>query len=423
MPVIFPFRYQVFRLMRFLMVYFTVAVVCGCSPARKPVPAGAIPASRPPTITEEQYGHEVLAALTKRWQLDYGHPRANAVDNIVQRLAKAAKADQEPWHVYILKDDNFKNAAATRGNHVFVWTGMINTAKSDNELAAVLSHEMSHVLARHTDPDPNEDLRKFMVQLGAIAAGVAASYATRGGMFSRTAGDLASAATKEVGSGILVNPYSRENEFEADRIGFFLMADAKFSPQAAVDFWARAEGDPDFGSSLAFFSTHPPAGERLEELKKLLPQAMARFDGRAQAPQFYPQIEPRPAQLPQSGTTHAAGAAAPAQPGGFDPATDSFDVGKAPAQADYQPSPQQYPPAQNTPPEAPDDTSRDFIVIAPKAVLYSQPSAKSKPIGEFKHGAVVRVKAEHGDWLEIDRPDHGFVARHRLLPDDEHQLD
>jgi metalloendopeptidase OMA1, mitochondrial len=418
-----------------LTVLLSFALVfSACTAARTPVPPGVVPQSKPPTVSEEQYGHEVLGGLTQRWQLDYSHPRANEVNKIVERLTAAAKADQEPWHVFILKDDTFKNAAATRGNHVFVWTGMINATQSEDELAAVLSHEISHVLARHTDPDPQEELRKILVQVGAAAAGMAAAYATRNPSYSRTVGDLTSSAAQEIGSGFLVNPYSRDKELEADQIGLFLMADAKYDPQGAVNFWSRAQSDPEFGSSLAFFSTHPPAGDRLEQLKRILPQAEARYKGikdgargslaQGIAPSAAPQ---RPSAAVAQNASQAPAGAPPLGSSTFDPKADSFDMSNSPppstapaSQTPTSPPPQIFtppppPPAEQQPP-ALDRTGEQWVVIGQKAVLYSKPSSKSTPIGEFKNGAVVTVVNEFDNWLEIDRPDHGFLRRKALAP-------
>ncbi|MDD2943928.1 MAG: M48 family metalloprotease, partial [bacterium] len=185
---------------------------------------GEIPEARPLKPDEEQYGHQVLQALTEQYELDYNHPRYNEVVGIVEKLTAAAGADKDPWHVFILRDNNLKNAAATRGNHVFVWTGMLDYTSSEAELATVLSHEIAHVLARHTDPDPNEEARKLLVQVGAMAAAMAAAGATSSYQASQIVGNLTGTVTQEVASGMLIYPYTRDMELEADSLGMFIMA-------------------------------------------------------------------------------------------------------------------------------------------------------------------------------------------------------
>ncbi|MCB0360485.1 MAG: M48 family metallopeptidase, partial [Bdellovibrionales bacterium] len=230
-------------------------------------------------MTEEQYGHQVLQELSQQWPLDYNDPRLDTVVRIVDRLTAAANANADPWHVYLFRAPDIKNAAATRGNHVFVWSGMLDYVQSDEELATVLAHEIAHVLAGHTDPDPNEAIRKMLIGLGAAAAGIAVSQSA-GSQW----GQITSSLTQEVGSGFLVNPYSREREAEADHIGLFLMADAHYDPRAAVEFWKRAQNDPAFSSSLEFFSTHPLAEDRAAQLQSFLPAALDRYNGVRAAP-------------------------------------------------------------------------------------------------------------------------------------------
>jgi hypothetical protein len=318
--------------------------------------------------------------------LDYDHPRGQNVNSIVEQLTKAARADSDPWHVYVFKDANFKNAAATRGNHVFIWTGMIDTTKNDDELAAVLAHEIGHVLARHTDPDPDEEMKKLLINLGAIAAGIAAARVTGSPNWGETVGDLTQTVTDQVAKGLLLNPYSRDRELEADQIGLFLMADAGYNPQAAIDFWSRAQGDPSFGSSLTFFSTHPPASERLDELRILLPEALARFDGRSPKPAPYDlDAVERQAQAPEQSP---AGRQQPLPP------TDSFDVSKADPSLS---SPEQR-----------------WIVSSSRAVLYPEPDTHSKALGEFTQGAIVTVVEADRFWLKVLAPERGYLQRKHL---------
>ena len=246
-----------------------------CAPIRRPVPVGEIPQSKAPTIEDEQIGHQTFGELTQQYPLDYDHPRFNELQEVVEKLTSSINANSQPWHVYLLKDPKTKNAGATRGNHIFVWTGMLDYTKDKNELAAVLGHEISHVLAGHTDPDPNESIRKLLISVGSMAAGIAAATASG----YSDAGQITSQITNTVGEGFFINPYSQAKENEADQIGIFLMAKAGFNPEAAVQFWERASRDPSFSSGPSFFSTHPDSAERMMRLKQLLPQALKYYRG------------------------------------------------------------------------------------------------------------------------------------------------
>ncbi|MCB0323638.1 MAG: M48 family metallopeptidase [Bdellovibrionales bacterium] len=354
----------------FLILLTTVASACALQ--RPPVPVGEVPPPRPVTVEEEQYGHQVLDALTQKFPLDYSHPRYNEVTSIVERLTASIGASQDPWHLFVFRDDTFKNAAATRGNHVFIWTAMIDATQNESELAAVLAHEIGHVLARHTDPDPNEEIRKLLINVGALAAGVAAARAA-GPQAAQIASDLAQGLTNELGSGILVYPYSRDRELEADQVGLFLMADAGYDPQAAVDFWQRAQGDATFGSTLAFFSTHPPAEERLTRLQKLLPLARDRFTGKSPKNAAGGQLLAAP--LPMSGR-------------------DTFDVSTPVGQLATEGS--------------------AWRVQAERAELYAAPDPNSVRLGAFKKSARVIAREEQEVWVRIEHPDRGWLRKEDL---------
>lgn len=267
-----------------LTLSFLIALTA-CAPTRKQIyypPQGGttqqqstgqvleIPPLSPVTPEDEKFGHEILSQLSKKYPLDYNHPRRLEVDDVVKKITVSIGGSNQPWHVNVFSDNKVKNAAATRGNNIFIWTGMIDATNNDSELAAVLSHEIAHILARHTEPSSGDTTREFIVGLGAMIAGTAVGVLTNGAIGSDIASQLASSLTKEIGAGILIYPYSRDKEYEADEIGLFLMHKSGYDPKHAINFWKRAANDPDFSSSIPFFSTHPPAADRLDKLINLV---------------------------------------------------------------------------------------------------------------------------------------------------------
>lgn len=253
-----------------------------CAPVQhKAVPVGIVPIAKAPSAADEEYGHELLTQFREKWSLANNHPRLDEVDEIVERLTRAARADTYPWHVYVFEDAEFKNAAATRGNHVFVWTAMLDATNSEDELAAIIGHEIGHVLAAHVEPNANETATQILISIGSAVAGAAAARASGNYQMGQNIGNITSSLTEELGSGIFLYPYSRGKEYEADQVGLFLMADAGYDPGSAIAFWKRAQNDPSFSSSIEFFSTHPPAAGRLAKLESYLPMAMERYRGSA----------------------------------------------------------------------------------------------------------------------------------------------
>jgi predicted Zn-dependent protease len=298
----------------------------------------------------------------------------------VDRLTHAVAADKDPWHVYLFRAPDVKNAAATRGNHVFIWSGMLDVTQNDAELAAVLAHEIAHVLAGHTEPDPNEEARKMLIQLGAVAAGIAVASATNDPTIANNLGDLAAQLTQGVASEVLVFPYSREMEFEADHIGLLVMAAGKYDPNASINFWDRLQSDPDIGSGMKYFSTHPPAGERLSKLRSALPLAFQIYKGEKPIPNIAQSV-----QKPKN--------------------TDSA---KEAAKMNFQDqkTASSNPSAQKSP-----KSGQTYTIVKQGTVLYRAPSLRSVKLGEFEDGAKIEVTDVVGSWLEVESPDHGYIKK------------
>jgi hypothetical protein len=192
------------------------------------------------SLEEERVGHSVISFLSQLYPLDFDHPRRAEVDEVMLKLTDAIGASSQPWHVNVFKDPQVKSAGATSGNHVFIWTAMIDFTRNKDELAVILGHEVGHILAGHTTPWIEEHFRKAQKKGLSISAAL--------GLFSA---------------------FSQDKELEADKIGLYLMAKAGYRPEAAIEFWERALHDPSF-STPAFISTHPPASERLDQMKGLI---------------------------------------------------------------------------------------------------------------------------------------------------------
>jgi metalloendopeptidase OMA1, mitochondrial len=260
-----------------LFIVFICLIVFGCTTPRRPIPAGEIPRVASVSAADEEYGQQVLDGLAKHYPLDRSDARINRVRDIVDRLTRAAGADHEPWHVYVFRDPQMKNAAATRGNYVFVWSGMIDSVRNDGELGTILAHEIGHVLARHTMPNPSEQVNQIISGVAGRAA--REMLARQGGGIGAAAG-VAELVISQSMQALIVNPEAQRKELEADQIGLFLMADAGYNPDDAIAFWQRAKNDPQFGNSaLEFLSTHPSSTRRLQQLERLLPDAQARYKG------------------------------------------------------------------------------------------------------------------------------------------------
>ena len=205
-------------------------------------------------------------------------PRLNArIDEITGRLiAQAIKvrpdtADWE-WSVKIIDDDKTVNAWCMAGGRMAIYTGLIQQIDpTDDELAQVMGHEISHALANHT----GERMSVAMATTaGVIAVGVASDHP--GVAMSGAAAAAALAITL---------PNSRTSETEADRIGIELAAKAGYDPRAAATLWAKmgavgGEGPPEF------LSTHPAPANRQQTLQALVPEMMPYYEAAADPPVY-----------------------------------------------------------------------------------------------------------------------------------------
>lgn len=251
----------------YVMVSVVATILLACTPVRTPIPVGTIPEVSAVSQEDDQYGHQVLADLSEKWELSRDDAAISRVRGIADKLAEAANANQDPWHVYVLEDDNFQNAGATRGNYIFAWTGLINILNDDDELATILAHEMAHVLAKHAYPDPGQEANKMIANVMGSVSKEAISTGT--GQWGSLAG-LAGVLIEELVTGLIVNPEEQRKELEADTIGYFLLKKAKYDSHKAVALWERLKQSPEFSSSfLPFLSTHPSSAERLENLRRL----------------------------------------------------------------------------------------------------------------------------------------------------------
>lgn len=252
-----------------------VALLVACSTSRMPIPLGTVPEQGTVSAEEERFGQEVFSELSRQYKISRDSAMINRVRDIADRLANTAGAAHNQWNVYVFDDPETKNAAATKGNFIFVWSGLLSAVQNDDELASIIAHEVGHVLAKHPEATPEEEANRIVSGVfGEVAGQVISVYDPAFGLLA----DIGKALVTSLLNAALVNPEQRRQELEADQIGLFLMADGGYDPEKALQFWQRVKDDPSFGGSpLQFLSTHPSSEARLEQMQKILPQAQDRF--------------------------------------------------------------------------------------------------------------------------------------------------
>jgi len=188
----------------------------------------------------------------------------NQVGNLVADAAMdAPRKDDRPspiagWHFVVLKDDTI-NAFAAPGGYIFVTSGAVKMAKSEDELAAVLAHEVAHVVRGHAIGSIKKS-RWSGVTKQFLDSSVELDPEAQKAMGSMFGGSI-----DDIVDGSLVKGYSRDTELEADQVGLQILAHAGYDPRAMTRFLQTLAANQDTGSG--FYATHPKAADRIDRLK------------------------------------------------------------------------------------------------------------------------------------------------------------
>lgn len=187
---------------------------------------------------------------TDRAKIDYIHCVAQAV---VAELPPEYR-DMD-WEMAIFQSDSV-NAFAMPGGKIGVMTGILKAAQNQDQLAAVIGHEIAHVTARHANERAS---RGSFSHVGVQVAAVLLGGGNQGATYTAYEALQAGAAL-----GIML-PFSRSQESEADVIGLEYMAKAGFDPRASVPLWQNM-GQEAEQAPAEFLSTHPSSETRIDQL-------------------------------------------------------------------------------------------------------------------------------------------------------------
>jgi predicted Zn-dependent protease len=210
-----------------------------------------------PEQEARQMGLQAYQQILEESRISGRQDYQRRVETVGLRIAAVSGAPDMDWEFTVIENET-PNAFALPGGKVGVHTGLFKVAKNDDQLAAVMAHEVAHAIARHG----SERISQQMVLQGGLQGlGIATG--------SASAVELAAAAAT---LGIIL-PYSRTQEAEADHIGLIYMAKAGYDPRAAVELWRNFDA---FGGARPpeFVSTHPSPGSRIDRLQELMPEAM-----------------------------------------------------------------------------------------------------------------------------------------------------
>lgn len=202
-------------------------------------------------------------------------------EHIVSQVPKSTFSGE--WEVVVFDDDQI-NAFALPGGKIGVYTGLLNVAENQHQLAAVIGHEVGHVIAEHGN--------ERMSQNTLVGIGM---EVTSGVLDSKSVG-YSKEIMSAIGLGVQVGftlPFSRTHESEADLIGLDLMAKAGFNPAQSVKLWENMDKASGGERPLEFLSTHPAPNTRIQQLEKNMTNANVLYRMSATKPKCSPEDSAR----------------------------------------------------------------------------------------------------------------------------------
>jgi predicted Zn-dependent protease len=220
-----------------------------------------------PDSQMNEMGRQSFEELKQKTKIEKD-PKINAYVNcVVKPIIAEFNSDLAPeeWEIVVFKSKDV-NAFALPGGKIGVFTGIIPILKTDAQLAAVMGHEVGHVIARHGNERVSEGL-------GAQAAMVIADL-----LLGKSDPEQKRWVLAGLGLGLqfgVLLPFSRTHESEADLIGLRSMSKAGFDPHEAVEVWKNMSVLHGDRSPPEFASTHPSDQTRILQIQEHLPESIA----------------------------------------------------------------------------------------------------------------------------------------------------
>jgi len=229
------------------------------------------------------------------------------LNGVVKRLVAVTPGASYPYQIKAV-DDPAINAYSLPGGPMYANRGLVEAARNEAELAGVIAHEMAHVALRH---GTHQASKAYLANAG---------LGILGGLLGESNGQTSQMLASIGGLGLNAAflKFSREDEYEADRLGAEIMSSAGYDPAAMADFFAllRAESARNPSALETFFSDHPPSAEREARIRgqaKTLARNPSRpvggFESVVAELQRLPASSPQPAaRLQQARTADVASA-------------------------------------------------------------------------------------------------------------------
>jgi len=228
-----------------------------------------ISASQIDRISASSFEQQAKAAQKKNILITSG-PQYERLKTIANRLIPQTavfRDDTHSWNWGLqLIDSPMVNATCAPGGRITFYTGIINKLNlTDDEIAAIMGHEIAHAVREHGREQVSQALAQNVITNVALATAGAGSVQSID-------------AANQIMQYVLVLPNSRQNEKEADAIGLEIAARGGYDPRAAITLWEKMSKESKGKNPPEFLSTHPSNENRIKELSALMPRVMPLYE-------------------------------------------------------------------------------------------------------------------------------------------------
>ncbi|MDY7036856.1 MAG: M48 family metalloprotease, partial [Thermodesulfobacteriota bacterium] len=183
------------------------------------------------------------------------------INNLGQYLIRPLETKHFPFHFYIINDNNL-NAFAAPGGHIFIYSGLIRVMDEIDELAAVICHEIGHVSARHLSHRIEQNKKIGLATMAGVLAGILIGGKAAGAIMT---GTMAAGIQAQL-------QYSRNDERQADQLGFKYMVKAGYNPSGMTTTLRKINEGQWFSTDKIppYLLTHPSGPERMANLDMMM---------------------------------------------------------------------------------------------------------------------------------------------------------
>lgn len=216
---------------------------------------------------EEELSRQFLKVVLSRYELIQDPVVVSYVRKVGRQILSNLPPQPFKYHFYVVKEDVY-NAFATPAGHIYINSGLFAAMENEEELAGILAHEISHVVARHISQKIE---RAKKVQLATLAGLAAGAFLGIGG--AATAANALTMGSMAAGQSIMLS-YSREDEMQADQMGMKFLNMSGYSGKGLITMLGKIRSKQWFGSKQipTYLTTHPASEDRVVFIDSWLAQ-------------------------------------------------------------------------------------------------------------------------------------------------------